>query len=238
MPRRKKVECPPAPGWLISFSDLMSLLLTFFILLYAMTVVDVKKLMKFLWYFQGERQKESVKTVAVVPPISMSKEEVARIVRKRMKRILPIYAYQIDVISNYVLIRLFNDIAFYEDSYRLKPEAKKAIIEIAKEPKKYQKPFAQIRVTGHAVVHNKRKLPAGVKDAWDLSMKRALVLADILIKQGIDPKKIAIEAYGDNKPIYRWRNPILQRMNDRVEIFLEVEQKRPDLLKDEKQRNY
>jgi len=234
MPRRKKVECPPAPGWLISFSDLMSLLLTFFILLYAMTVMDVKKLMKFLWYFQGERPKESIKTVSLVPPISMLREEVAKIIRKRIKRLLPIYAYQIDTISNYVLIRLFNDIAFYEDSYRLKPEAKKAIFEVAKEIKKHQKPFTQIRVRGHAVIHNRSRLPSGIKDAWELSMKRALVIADVLIKQGVNPKKIAVEAYGDNKPIYRWRNPILQRMNDRVEIFLEVKQERPDLMQDKK----
>jgi len=234
MPRKKKQECPPAPGWLISFSDLMSLLLTFFILLYAMTVMDVKKLMKFLWYFQGEKPKETVKTVAVVPPISMLKEEVAKIIRERIKKILPMYAYQIDSISNYVLIRLFNDIAFYENSYKLKPEAKKALVEVARTIKEYQKPFVNIRIAGHAVVHDPEKLPPGIHDAWDLSMKRAVVIYEILKKEGVDPKKMVVEAYGDKKPIYKWKNPILQRMNDRVEIFLEVKQERPDLLKEDK----
>ncbi len=236
MARKKKQECPPAPGWLISFSDLMSLLLTFFILLYAMTVMDIKKLMKFLWYFQGEKPKISIKTIAVVPPISMLKEEVAKIVKKRIQRLLPIYAYQIDTIANYVLIRLFNDVVFKEDSYQLTPEAKKALEDVAKVIKNYQKPFTVIRVAGHAYVHNKSKLPPDVKDAWDLSIKRASVIRDILVKNGVDPKKIAVEAYGDTKPIYKWRNPILQRMNDRVEIYLEVKQERPDLLKDEKKK--
>ncbi|EDP73850.1 flagellar motor protein MotB [Hydrogenivirga sp. 128-5-R1-1] len=234
MARKKKEECPAAPAWLISFSDLMSLLLTFFILLYAMTVLDIKKLMKFLWYFQGERPLETTKTVAVIPPISMMKEDVAKIIKKRLERILPIYAYQIDSIENYVLIRLFNDIAFKEDSYQLTDEAKKALNEIAKKIKKYSGYFDEIRVVGHAYVKNKSKLPRGIKDAWDLSIKRAEVIADILIKNGIKKDKIVLEAYGNKKPIYRWKNPILQRMNDRVEIYLNVKQLRPDILKEKK----
>lgn len=234
MARKKKEECPAAPGWLISFSDLMSLLLTFFILLYAMSVLDVKKLMKFLWYFQGEKIKEYSITVAVVPPISLLQEDVAKKVKQRLKRVLPIYAYQIDSIENYVLIRLFNDIAFKQDSYILTPDAQKAIPEIAKAIKKYQNYFDNIKIVGHAFIKNKSKLPPGIKDSWDLSIKRAEVIANLLIKNGIDRKKIILEAYGDTKPIYKWKNPILQRMNDRVEIFLEVKQERPDILKEKK----
>jgi len=234
MARKKKEECPAAPAWLISFSDLMSLLLTFFILLYAMTVLDIKKLMKFLWYFQGEKSLQYTKTVAVVPPISLLKEDVAKIIKKKIERVLPIYAYQIDSIGNYILIRLFNDIAFKEDSYILTKDAQKALSDISKQIKNYEKYFDNIRVVGHAVVKNKSKLPSGIKDSWDLSIKRAEVIADILIKNGINPKKIVLEAYGDKKPIYKWRNPILQRMNDRVEIFLEVKQLRPDILKEKK----
>ena len=236
MARKKKEECPSAPAWLISFSDLMSLLLTFFILLYAMTVLDIKKLMKFLWYFQGEKPLEYTKTVAVIPPISMLKEDVAKIIKKKLQRVLPIYAYQIDSIENYVLIRLFNDIAFNENSYQLTPDAKKALQELAKQIKKYNKYFDEIRVVGHAFIKDKKKLPPGIKDAWDLSVKRAEVIADVLIKNGVEKKKIVLEAYGDTKPLYKWKNPILQRMNDRVEIFLDVKQLRPDLLKEDKKK--
>lgn len=43
---KKKKEVPPAPGapaWMATFSDLMNLLLTFFILLFSMSSVDVSK---------------------------------------------------------------------------------------------------------------------------------------------------------------------------------------------------
>ena len=44
MAKDKCPECPKClPGWLVQFGDLMSLLLTFFILLLSMAVMDKKK---------------------------------------------------------------------------------------------------------------------------------------------------------------------------------------------------
>ena len=43
MARKKKEECKGIPGWLISFGDLMSLLLTFFILLFSMGTISLEK---------------------------------------------------------------------------------------------------------------------------------------------------------------------------------------------------
>ena len=44
MAKNKCPECPKClPGWLVQFGDLMSLLLTFFILLLSMAVMDKQK---------------------------------------------------------------------------------------------------------------------------------------------------------------------------------------------------
>lgn len=45
MPRKKKVEEAPAgsPAWMATFSDLMNLLLCFFVLLYSMSSIDAEK---------------------------------------------------------------------------------------------------------------------------------------------------------------------------------------------------
>jgi len=42
MARKKKEECKAPPAWLTSFGDLMSLLLTFFILLYSMSTISLE----------------------------------------------------------------------------------------------------------------------------------------------------------------------------------------------------
>jgi len=233
MARKKKEECPSVPAWIISFSDLMSLLLTFFILLYSMSVLDIKKLMKFLWYFQGEKTTLISKNVAILPPISMLPKDVAKEVKKRIKKVLPIHAYQIAVIENYVLIRLFNDVAFEEESYKLSQKSIDALKRISEVLKALAKDDLEIRIEGHTSTDKlKNKIP-GVKDAWELSIKRAVNVAQFLIRMGVDPKKISVAGYSNTKPLYTWNHPLLKRRNDRVEIFIQVKKIRKDLVKEE-----
>jgi len=218
--RKKKEECKGVPAWLTSFSDLMSLLLTFFILLYSMSSLDVSKAMKFLSYFQGEKAK-SFKKISIVKPVRAYTTDVALKVKKRLKKILPIAAYQIVVTKEYVMIRLFNRIIFKKNSFELTPDAKKALKQVAEVIKGLRGNFT-VRVEGHTGTGSPiRKLP-GVKDAWDLSIRRATTVVEYLTKCGVDPSKLSAVGYGDTRPLYTWKNPILQARNRRVEIFIEV----------------
>lgn len=222
MAREKQEECPSIPGWLVSFGDLMSLLLTFFILLYAMSTVDVTKALKFLSYFQGEPKFQPLQISVFRPFVPYTTNVVAK-VEKRLKKVLPISAYQIAVTSKYVMLRLFNDVLFTKNGYILTTKAKAALDAIAMQlrslPKK-EKVF--IKVAGHAFIIKDEPLPIDVKDAWDLSIKRAEAVAMYLMQKGVDPSKFFITGYGDTRPLYTWNNPILKRRNNRVEIFLEV----------------
>ena len=46
-------EGPTAPFWMVTFSDMVTLLLTFFVMIVAMSEVEVKKFKEALSYFQG-----------------------------------------------------------------------------------------------------------------------------------------------------------------------------------------
>ncbi len=234
MARRKKQECKNVPGWLVSFSDLMSLLLTFFILLYSMSVLDIKKLMKFLWYFQGEKVMLATKTVALLPPINLMPKDIAKVVKDRISRLLPVHAYQIAVIEDYVMIRLFNDVTFDETSLDLSEEAKKSLDEISNVLKSLSsKEDIEISIEGHTSSDKLAKKIPGVKDMWDLSILRATKVTEYLISKGVDPKKLSATGYGNTKPLYTWNNPLLKRRNNRVEIFIKINNKRDDLLKEQ-----
>jgi len=232
MARRKKEECKSIPGWLVSFSDLMSLLLTFFILLYAMSTVDVTKAMKFISYFQGERTKFAPDQSAVMPPIVPFSTDVVLKIKKRIKKLLPVSAYQIVATKEYALIRMFDDVFFEPSSYKLTSKAKKALIEISKALKIVQKNLKKekikLRIVGHTSEDINLDKNKDVKDVWDLSLKRATVVAEYLILQGIDPSLISVAGYGDLRPIYKWKHPMLQRRNNRVELFIMVEAERKD----------
>lgn len=53
MAKEKKCECEEgAPGWMVTFSDMTTLILTFFVLLVSMMVVDPKKFVEVLGVFQ------------------------------------------------------------------------------------------------------------------------------------------------------------------------------------------
>ncbi len=232
MARKKKEECKSIPGWLVSFSDLMSLLLTFFILLYAMSTVDITKAMKFLSYFQGENVKFAPEQVSIVPPIVPFSTDVVKKIKKRIKRLLPISAYQIVATKDYVILRLFNDVLFEPGSYNLTSKAKKALDEVSKTIIKIEddikKTKAKIKINGYCSQLDKDVMPSNIKDLWDLSLKRASSVANYLIYKGVDPSLLSISGYGDSKPLYKWKHPMLQRRNSRVEIQLFVEGDRSD----------
>ncbi len=231
MARRKKEECKSIPGWLVSFSDLMSLLLTFFILLYAMSTVDVTKAMKFLSYFQGENPKFAPDRTSIMPPIVPFSTDVVLKIKKRIKRLIPISSYQIVATKEYALIRLFDDLFFEEGSYDLTPKAKEALKEIATTLKEIQenlkKEKVTIKIAGHTAKES-LKQKAQIKDVWELSIKRATKVAEYLIAQGVDPSLLSVSGYGDTRPLYKWKHPMLQRRNSRVEIYIMVEAQRPD----------
>lgn len=77
----------------------------------------------------------------------------------------------------------------------------------------------RIVVRGHAT---REVLPAASKfrDAWDLSYARANAAARYLISQGIAEHRIQLSAAGDSEPRIISRDKEIQRENRRVDVFV------------------
>ncbi len=216
---KKKEECKKPPAWLTSFSDLMSLLLTFFILIYAMSSLDVAMLEKFISYFQPER-KFHLKKTSILPPINPPPKEVALKIKRKVQKVLPPWAFQIVITADFVKLRLFDKIFFKNGSYQLTPKAQDVLREVADVLKKLpQNTF--VRVEGHVSQLVEIKDPY-VRDKWELSLRRATEVVKFLEMQGVDPERLAAAGYGDMRPLYTWRQPILMERNNRVEIFISL----------------
>ena len=54
MTRRRQMAAPPAGSWMTTWSDLVTLLLCFFVLLYSFSALDVDKFRQFIMSFQGQ----------------------------------------------------------------------------------------------------------------------------------------------------------------------------------------
>lgn len=212
MALRKKEECKRAPAWLTSFSDLMSLLLTFFILIYAMSSLDVAQIEKFISYFQPER-KFFIRKTSILSPINPPPKEVAFKIKNRVKKVLPPWAFQVVTTADFVKLRLFDKIFFEEDDYTLTPKAREALEEVASALRKLP-PNTFVRVEGHV------SELVRVKDKWELSLRRATEVVRFLQEKGVSPERLAAAGFGDMRPLYTWRQPILMERNNRVEIYI------------------
>lgn len=77
----------------------------------------------------------------------------------------------------------------------------------------------QIVVRGHAT---REVMPSGAKfkDAWDLSYARASAVAAYLIEHGIAESRLQLSAAGDSEPRIISRDKEIQRENRRVDVFV------------------
>lgn len=201
----------------------MSLLLTFFILLYAISTLEIPALEKFLSYFRKNPEIHPKKT-SIVPPINYPKNYAVKI-KKRIKKVLPPWAYQVIVSEEYVKLRLFNHIIFKEGDYKLAKKGVEVLREVFPVLVDIEDRISRVRIEGHTspIEEIKRK---GIKDLWELSGRRATEVVRALISLGFPKRKLVAVAYGDTHPLYTWRQSILMQRNNRVEIIIYIKKEK------------
>ncbi len=63
---------------------------------------------------------------------------------------------------------------------------------------------------------------------WELSAARAITVAKLLIKNGVDPLRISIQGFAEYRPLYENSTPESKEANRRVEIALIKEENRKE----------
>lgn len=101
-------------------------------------------------------------------------------------------------------------INFDFDRYYIKDIYKKELERVAEVLK--NNPNMKIEISGYTddVGNEKYNL--------ELSKKRALAVRDMLVKMGVDPKRITVKGYGEKYPLVPNTNPTNRTLNRRVEI--------------------
>lgn len=227
---------PPAvPEWVVTYGDMMSLLLTFFIMLVSMSKLkedgQVAAVMDAVRAAFG-----STDGFAAAPgraPLSPSIFDKLRSHglrseggTKRGSRDTdgPSGANRpVDRISHGTTITLGGPAQFARFAVSLTPELRHNLDVIARVVG--PKPNC-IAVRGHA---SPEPLPADfrlvvdgfeIRDPWDLSFARAQAVADYLEQQGIDRRRLVVSAAGDTEPRAVSRDVADQSLNRRVDVFV------------------
>ena len=223
MAKDKCPDCPKClPGWLVQFGDLMSLLLTFFILLLSMAVMDkqkveeyfdiMKKAMGFIdastdvetqsdAYSTKDGDSNSQETESSSEnQIDNASQEVSQIIEEmNSNQNIESKEISIEKGKNEFVLDIPSTIMFDDGQYELTNQnAKIFISKIARVIRTMPQTF-NIEIIGHTDTN--RNLSTTIpRDAWDISALRSISVVKELIKNKIDPAILKVSAYGSRHP--------------------------------------
>ena len=233
--------------WLIPYSDLLTLLLALFIVLFASAQVDEKKFEElkatFNIAFSGnpailERPKAgegdpATPTVPLLPtivdPLNGPKEkaymqETAQLIelKKTLDKYIADNGLQGDLSTalteDGLMIRIKDAALFPSGSANLRPESLRLGTEIAK----LLTPLTQkVTVSGHTdnMPINTREFPSN----WELSSQRAVNFMRFLLsqQQGLMPARFSATGYGEFRPLAGNNTVEGRSANRRVEVLIQ-----------------
>ena len=225
-----EIEVPPkkgAPKWVVTFSDLMSLLMCFFIMLLSMSEIDIKKFKAML---EGLDAGLDIKRSALVVRRASKSVEAQQTLRARkqtvadtiklMRLLKPlIEAKQIELLvrEKKIVIRVLQGSSFKAGSEQLK----RAFVPVAR---KLRDVFAEIEgtvtVSGHT--DSKSIKTRKFRSNFELSSKRSYsVLKELLHEDFLTPERFVIDGMGPIQPMVSNKSAKGREQNRRVEIVID-----------------
>lgn len=229
---------PGAPAWMVTFADLMALMMTFFVLLYSFSSIDETKYREIARSmasgFGGVLRTTHTPPSSSIGPTSVIPSPMRRASRGKSskkasgggnqelsKKLQESLASEIaegiiavETSGNNVVIRFPDEIAFPSGS----DEISDAIMPILQRvTTALQDSPGMIMVSGHT---DDRPISSAKFDSnWSLSTDRAVTVIQRLEELGtIDSSRISAVGYGDTRPLAPNDSPENRAKNRRVEI--------------------
>lgn len=221
--------------WLLTYADMITLLLALFIFLYSISNVNATKLRNFSTKWQ---ELFGIGGVGNIPGKNssdgkgeglMPEANAAIYGDKRIEK-LPDDAFEkirvpsmvvVEKTNNQILFRLNNKITFSTGEVEVSDTVKPILKELAQYLNLLHAP---IRVEGHTDA-----LPlsqdSNYTSNWELSADRAAAVANYLVDQcHVDPKRISVVGYAEFKPLKQNDPRLGNTENRRVEIIIPITQ--------------
>ena len=234
--KKKKKKCPPegAADWLLTYGDMTTLLLTFFVLMFTTATVDGYKLKMILAAFQGlgmfqggttlqaGKLAELGNTVMSLP--SMQQGKALDEARKRA-----ISLFQPEIQSQKVRIKederglvisLTSDAYFEPASAEINIEESRTLLQrIARLLNSPELDDRKFRIEGHT--DSLPTDPDGEWETnWELSAARSTNVLHYLVDFGADEGQFQVAGFADTVPLASNDTPEGRAYNRRVDIII------------------
>jgi chemotaxis protein MotB len=121
------------------------------------------------------------------------------------------------------IVKFKSDVTFAPGDAMLEPKAKDVIDRFATILNSPAASGYELLVAGHtdnSRVVNPRTLAAGHKDNWYLSAHRAISVAQALMSQSVNPQRLGVVGYADQRPIASNASESGKAQNRRVEVLI------------------
>jgi chemotaxis protein MotB len=215
-------DSPSAPAWVVSFADMMSLLLVFFVLILSFSEIDAVKYRSLTVSLREAFGAQRVKDVFTTPTESQVVaqntagadgqllEELRSIIPQAFPGALPNRKE-----SHGYLLRVPGRLLFDTGKDELKPEMKPLLKDMAGLLRRRTE--VTLRVDGHT-----DDVPISTprfQSNWELSAARALAVIHFLVNEGGIPEdRLSAAAFGESRPLEPNDGEENREKNRRVEF--------------------
>lgn len=226
--RRRREEETVASNWLNTYSDMITLLLCFFVLLFAFSEVDAQKFRSIMSSFRGGTGVLNSGSSLDMMDFEIEYMDEGDRELEELRELLEEYAGEnglgpeiiLNVEERGLVIRFMDKVLFDSGKADLKPEAKEILDTIAEVLNREEFKDKLIKVEGHTdtdpIVYS-TTFPTN----WELSAIRATnVLRYLVEENGIDGNRISSSGYSYHRPIAPNDTPENKQMNRRVDIVI------------------
>lgn len=236
-------KCPAAgtPAWVMTFADLMALLMCFFVLLLSFTTMDAVRFKKMADSFKdafGVQREIPVYEIvkgtgvvaqhfspATVDPIPVEEmlrveqknvEAEAETIRDSLKEEISKGLVSVETAHLKIIIRIHEKGSFPSGSAVLNASFEPVMDKMVKA---VSGSSGDVVVAGHT--DNIPFSTAWYRSNWELAAGRAVTVAHWLLSDGtIDPNRLVVEGHADTDPLGPNNSYVNRAKNRRVEIIL------------------
>lgn len=226
--RRQEESGGGSPGWLTTYSDLVTLLLCFFILLFSFSNVDAEKFRSIMASFQGGSGVLEGGTSLDIPINTIEDYMDIEADLKSLIEHLDEYAetlglgerLEIKPEERGIVIRFMDNVLFDSGSAEIKPGSLDILKSVAEMLNREEFSNRQIKVEGHTdsdQIIRSSKFPTN----WELSSARATNVLRYLVEvENIEGSRVSSSGYSYYRPILPNDSPENKAKNRRVDIVI------------------
>ena len=211
--------------WLLTYADMITLMLALFVILFAMSTISRVKVQQFAkqvsggfdntWSINqppngGANGSQSFESSSSIPSIQKELEKFVR--QNHLEQ-----QVQVHMDRRGLVITLLSDKSYYDSgSAEMRPETLKILDGVTKFLKRNDNLIRIEGFTDNVPIHT-----ASYPTNWELSTARAVNVTRYLVERdGIDPGRVSAAGYGEFKPRNKNLTEEDRQQNRRVDIVL------------------